>query len=79
MSGQRVLPRNFQDALKWCVAADKQGSSDAANDIGVAYANGWGVPLNRIEAARWYEKAAAEGDPVAKNNLADLNRGTGRR
>jgi uncharacterized protein len=79
MSGQRVLPRNFQDALKWCVAADRQGSPEAANDLGVAYANGWGVPLNTVEARRWYEKAAAEGDQVAKKNLASLNRGAGRR
>jgi TPR repeat protein len=79
MSGQGVLARNFQDALKWCVAADKQGSADAANDIVVAYAKGWGVPLNIIEARRWYERAAAEGDQVAKNNLAALNRATARR
>jgi TPR repeat protein len=42
-------------------------------------ARGWGVPLNTIEVRRWYEKAAAEGHQLAKNNPALVNRGTGSR
>jgi hypothetical protein len=37
----------------WCVAADKQGSAGAANDLAVACANGWRVRLKTIESRRW--------------------------
>jgi TPR repeat protein len=57
----------------------KQGSRDAANDLGVAFANGWGVPLNMTEARRRYAKAAPEGNQQARNNLASLNQGPARR
>jgi TPR repeat protein len=36
------------------------------------YAHGKGVPENAEEAARWYRKAAEQGDFAAINNLAFL-------
>lgn len=39
---------------------------------------GWGVPLNYAQALRWHEKAAAEGNEVAKKNIARLTSPAGR-
>ena len=41
----------------------------AQNDLGVLYAKGQGVPQNDVKAAKWYEKAAAQGLIRALSNL----------
>ncbi len=33
------------------------------------YARGLGVPLDYAEAAKWFRKAADQGDPKGKENL----------
>src|SRR5271170_607592 len=38
-------------------------------ELAEAYFFGDGVPRDVSEAARWYEKAAADGDPVAQNQI----------
>jgi TPR repeat protein len=55
------------------VEGDKNGSNYSANSMGLAYARGWGVPVNYGEALRWYQKAAGEGNEMAKKNAAELN------
>jgi TPR repeat protein len=37
------------------------------------YEHGGGVPTNLAEAAKWYRKAAAQGDAEAQSKLAALN------
>jgi len=39
------------------------------NNIGVLYWNGYGVPRNRVLGRQHFEKAAALGNPQAKQNL----------
>jgi TPR repeat protein len=39
------------------------------NGLGVLYYDGNGVPRDRKVARQWYEKAAALGNPQAKQNL----------
>src|SRR5208282_3396714 len=40
--------------------------------LGSMFAHGTGVPQNIAEAAKWYRKAADQGDQPAMNNLAFL-------
>ena len=42
----------------------------AQYSLGVAYANGAGVPLDATEAVRWFRLAADQGDARAQQNLA---------
>jgi len=36
------------------------------------YLNGWGVPENDAEAAKWFRKAAEQGDADAQNALGSM-------
>jgi TPR repeat protein len=54
--------------------AAEQGDAKAQHNIGVLYANGWGVPQDYAEAMRWYRKAAAQGDSRSQNNVGALYR-----
>ena len=40
--------------------------------MGILYTNGWGVPKDDREAARWFAKSAAQGDEDAIENLRAL-------
>ena len=39
-----------------------QGAASAQYNLGFMYLNGQGVPQNYAEAAKWYRKAAVQGD-----------------
>jgi hypothetical protein len=54
--------------------AAEQGDAKAQHNIGVLYANGWGVPQDYAEAMRWYRKAAAQGNSRSQNNVGALYR-----
>ena len=43
-------------------------------NLGLLYANGWGVRKDDAKARQWYEKAAAAGHTAAMTNLAVLYR-----
>jgi TPR repeat protein len=43
-------------------------------NLGVMYANGDGVPQDFAEAAKWFRKAADQGDTEAQSNLKLLTR-----
>jgi len=47
----------------------EQGDASAQFNLGVMYDNGWGVPQNYTEAAKWYRQAAEQGQADAQNNL----------
>ena len=44
------------------------------NDIGCMFDNGLFGQKNVVEAVKWFEKAAAQGNDLAKSNLADILR-----
>jgi hypothetical protein len=63
---------DYSTALRlWKPLAD-QGNVNLANNIGVLYRDGLGVPIDNEEAARWFRKAAIKGYPHAQNNLAAM-------
>ena len=45
------------------------GGRKAQNNLGVMYAQGLGVPLDYAEAAKWFRKAADQGDGKGRENL----------
>jgi hypothetical protein len=64
-----------QQALKWMTASAEQGYSIAQARLGMLYAKGEGVPVNNIEAYRWFSLAAQSGDPKAKaTTVAETNK-----
>ena len=66
------------EALEWYKKAVRQGSLDAATNIGLMYAEGRGIPKNPAEAVIWLRKAAEGGDAAAQYNLALIyDRGNG--
>ena len=50
-------------------ASAAQGDADAQFNLGVMYAEGYGVPQDYVEAGTWYRLAAERGDPEAQTNL----------
>ena len=57
------------DALR---ARAEQGDAAAQFDLGVMYANGYGVQQDYAEAVRWYRLAADQGLAVAQHGLGRM-------
>ena len=51
----------------------EQGNTLGALNLGILYADGLGVPRDRAEARKWFEKAAASGNEAAVARLARLD------
>jgi hypothetical protein len=52
--------KDYKNALYWYRRAAKQGEGFAQNNLAVLYHAGNGVPVNSIEAYKWYSLAAAQ-------------------
>ena len=65
----RRLPATFGPALKAAAIAENPA---AEYEIGMRYAEGRGVPLNLLEAARWLERAANHDVVPAQYRLGSL-------
>ena len=50
----------------------EQGDALAQYDLGAMHHNGFGVPKDDAEAARWYRLAAEQGDAYAQTGLGFL-------
>jgi len=46
-----------------------QAGTVVQNDLGVCYAVGSGIAVDKAEAVKWYKRAADAGDANAQNNL----------
>ena len=58
-----------KESVKSLKEKAQAGDAQAQYDLGVAYADGKGVPKDEVEAVKWYRKAAEQGDASAQNNL----------
>jgi TPR repeat protein len=56
-------------SIPWYRKAAVRGYSAAQNNLGVMYANGYGVTKDYKEAVKWFRKAAEQGNPGAQNYL----------
>jgi uncharacterized protein len=50
----------------------EKGNPSAQFSLGFAYAGGYGVSQNHVEAAKWYRLAAEQGDVKAQYSLGSL-------
>jgi uncharacterized protein len=67
--------RQMPEAIAaWRKAADK-GSTSAMVELGVMAGTGSGVPKDEAQARKWFERAAAAGNPRGISNLAALGGG----
>ena len=69
---------DYQATLKiWRPLAEK-GFLDAQTHLGIMYRDGIGVPKNSTKAAKWFLRAAQQGDPIVQNALGQMySRGEG--
>lgn len=65
----RRVPRVAAEVVKLSRKAARQEEALAQFKLGVAYANGDGVPQDHATAAKWYLKAADKGDASAQRAL----------
>lgn len=66
---------DFDLARRLWGQAAKDGDASAAFLLGDMYEHGRGIPVDRVEAGRWYFLAAEKGDAVAKARLAAISDG----
>jgi len=59
-----------EQAIKWYTLACEGGHAEARFNLGVMYANGWGVDMDWDEAARFYDLSAGQGFVPAQKALA---------
>ena len=60
---------DFETALRLWKPLAEQGDAGAQYNLGIMYDEGRGVPLDDMEAAKWYRLAAEQGDDHAQYNL----------
>jgi TPR repeat protein len=60
-------------ARGWALPAEL-GDPSNMNDLGIIYNAGNGVPRDPRIARQWFEKAAALGNPEAKQNLRGMRK-----
>lgn len=69
-SGKFTLARDLGYRNKMLHLAAERGHAEAQADLAAAYQHGVGLPAQKAEALRWYEKAAAAGLARARFALA---------
>ena len=57
MSNYLGLAPDYKLAMEWNLKAANQKFGEGSSNIGLLYENGWGLPVNHAEAAKWYWKA----------------------
>jgi TPR repeat protein/CHAT domain-containing protein len=62
----------YENALPLLKASAEQGFIPAYLAIGVIYANGWGLPIDKKQAFEWTKKAADTEFPIAQATLAEM-------
>ena len=72
MSDYLGLAPDYKLAMEWNLKAANQGFGEGSSNIGLLYENGWGLPVNHAEAAKWYWKAIEHG---AHSGQAELHLG----
>ena len=64
--GEECVAQDFAEALKWWrLAASEHDHPAAICNVGYMYDNGKGVPKCKREGCKWYQRAAALGNPTA--------------
>ena len=70
--GKNDPPDNLPHASHLLQSAAHNGYQEAQNELGVVYELGLGTKQSYTEAIRWYQQAAAQGEPYSLTNLGRL-------
>ena len=54
-----------KEGVKWYRLAAEQGHLEAQSELGICYANGWGVTRDLVEAYVWHTLAGEQGHVMA--------------
>ena len=54
--------------MRWYRLAADQGNAFAQNNLGLMYAQGFGVPEDIVLAYMWFNLSAAQGNEAARDN-----------
>jgi TPR repeat protein len=66
------VQKDYGASIEFLKKAASRDYTASFINIGNAYSNGYGVPIDFAEARKWYEKALAAGDLIAMNNIGYL-------
>ena len=66
------MAENDAEAVDWYQLAADRGYAAAQSNLGLMYANGWGVPEDYVRAYAWWILAAAQEIESAIQNMNDL-------
>jgi TPR repeat protein len=69
--GQRGVPRDQREGVKWFRMAAEQDYPEAECNLGLLYENGDGVAKNGAEALKWYRNAAGQNYAEAQTGLGN--------
>lgn len=64
--------KQYEASLFWNLRSAKLGSTMAKNRLGVHYQMGYGTPVDKKEALKWYLEAIDEGDKMSLLNIGTL-------
>ncbi|HEX5277231.1 MAG TPA: hypothetical protein VFW42_06145 [Fluviicoccus sp.] len=67
--GINNVPKDHVEALKWFHKSAQLGDPSGQFNLGMMYANGYGISKNQTEAARWFKLSADQGKANAQLNL----------
>ena len=67
-----IFVQDYAQAVKWYRMAADQGLAEAQLNLGVMYANGYGVKRDDAQAVRLYRLAAEQGNNGAMVNLSRM-------
>ena len=68
------MPKDLTKALQWFRKAAEAGNVEGQRNLGHAFAEGQGTPVDVVEAYQWLSVAAKQGDKAAMEELADLTK-----
>jgi len=68
------MGRLDQEYIRRCLKAAEKGEAKAFYDLGLHYSTGNGVPLDYVEAHKWFNLAAVCGLKRAKIDRAEIAR-----
>ena len=61
--------KDVSDLVEQCNTTASQGDMRAQNLVGIIYDEGLGVPVDHLEAMKWFRKSANQGYDKAQSNL----------
>jgi TPR repeat protein len=67
-NGEGGLPKSLTEAARWYKLAANGGSARAQFRLGQMYSIGQGVPLNLVEAHKWFNLSASSDDESVSND-----------